>query len=649
MWTKSRIFQAVKYVFLVQILALFFFSIIRIAFIAVNFPEGTPFIFSDILHALVIGVRFDNHIASYISLLPLLSAVVISLFKRIKLKGFFRILNCYYYILYTIAFLIAVSNIRYFAFFGWHINIEAFSWFRFFDTTAGMLVDDKSNYPYLVMAPAFCALFIFTLKFLFKKYNPEIREYTDKAKKYLSYFATFILAVGICFIGMRGSFQRYVIKVSFASFSDIPFYNRIGNNALFNIVESIKQTRKNVDAEIIKNTDTDYALSYVTDELEISDNDTKHPINRNVTFSDNGTKLNVILVLMESMTLNNLSLEYNGRPLTPFLRELRDSSIYFENFYSAGIHTNNGMLASMYGYSPNFLQPCMNQPSDLYTGLPYWLKKHGYKTYTFVTSNPQYDNMNSFLLDNNIDRIYSQYDYPNDKIVTRFGVRDDYLFEYGTDFFNNNPDTEPFFAMFLTCSNHSPYSIPEKYSAYGADIDEQAIAYADDALKEFFEKAKETSWGKNSVFVFVADHGSPRINPSYDMAYFYNRIPCYIYSEAFKDKAKKYDVIGGQIDLFPTIMGMLQLDYVNNTLGVDLLEQQRKYIYFVSDEHLGCADKDYFYCYNINSKQEFLYKIGNTENIIDQNREKASDMRDYAVNMMKINNTAVKEKWINAE
>ena len=123
MWTKSRIFQAVKYVFLIQILALFFFSIIRIAFIAVNFPEGTPFIFSDILHALVIGVRFDNHIASYISLLPLLSAVVISLFKRIKLKGFFRILNCYYYILYTIAFLIAVSNIRYFAFFGWHINI----------------------------------------------------------------------------------------------------------------------------------------------------------------------------------------------------------------------------------------------------------------------------------------------------------------------------------------------------------------------------------------------------------------------------------------------------------------------------------------------------------------------------------------------
>ena len=649
MWTKSRIFQAVKYVFSVQIIGLIFFSIIRIAFIAVNFPEGTPFIFSDILHALAIGIRFDNHIASYISLIPLVSAVAVSLFERIKLKSFFRIINIYYFIIYSIAFLIAVSNIKYFAFFGWHINYEAFLWFKFFGTTTGMLVEDSSNYPYLLIAPAFCAVFIFTLIFFFRKYNPEIIEYKNKANKYLSYLAIFVLSAGICFIGMRGSFQRYVIKVSFASFSDIPFYNRIGNNPIFNIVESLKQTRKNIDVELIKNTDVDSALTFVTNELEITNNDTKHPLNCNVSFPDNSTKLNVVLVLMESMTLNNLSLEYNGRPLTPFLRDLRENSLYFENFYSAGIHTNNGMLATMYGYSTNFSQPCMNQPSDLYTGLPYWLKKHGYKTYTFVTSNPQYDNMNSFLLDNNIDRIYSQYDYPNDKIVSRFGVRDDYLFEYGIDFFNNNTDTEPFFAMFLTCSNHSPYSIPEKYSAYGADIDEQAIAYADDALKEFFEKAKETSWGKNSVFVFVADHGSPRINQSYDMAYFYNRIPCYIYSEAFKDKAKKYDVIGGQIDIFPTIMGLLQLDYVNNTLGVDLLREQRKYIYFVSDEHLGCADKEYFYCYNINSKQEFLYKIGNTENIIEQNGEKASAMRDYAVNMMKINNTAVKEKWINAE
>lgn len=615
MWFKSRIFQAVKYVFSVQIIALVFFSIIRIAFIAVNFPDDTPFIFSEIIHALAIGIRFDNHIASYISLIPLVSSVAVSLFERIKLKSFFRILNIYYFIIYTIAFLIAVSNIKYFAFFGWHINYEAFLWFKFFGTTAGMLVDDSSNYPYLIIAPAFCAVFIFTLIFFFRKYNPEIKEYKNKVKKTLSYCAIFVLSTGICFIGMRGSFQRYVIKVSFASFSDIPFYNRIGNNPIFNIVESLKQTRKNIDAELIKNTDVDSALTFVTDELGITNNDTKHPLNCNVSYSDNSTKLNVVLVLMESMTLNNLSLEYNGRPLTPFLRELRDSSLYFENFYSAGIHTNNGILATMYGYSPNFSQPCMNQPSDLYTGLPYWLKKHGYKTYTFVTSNPQYDNMNSFLLDNNIDRIYSQYDYPNDKKVSRFGVRDDYLFEYGIDFFNNNTDTEPFFAMFLTCSNHSPYSIPEKYSTYGADIDEQAIAYADDALKEFFEKAKQTSWGKNTVFIFVADHGSPRINPSYDMAYFYNRIPCYIYSEAIKEKAGKYDVIGGQIDIFPTIMGLLQLNYVNNTLGIDLLKQQRKYIYFLSDEHLGCADKEYFYCYNINSKQEFLYKIGNTVNI----------------------------------
>ena len=89
MWFKSRIFQAVKYVFSVQIIALVFFSIIRIAFIAVNFPDDTPFIFSEIIHALAIGIRFDNHIASYISLIPLVSSVAVSLFERIKLKKLF--------------------------------------------------------------------------------------------------------------------------------------------------------------------------------------------------------------------------------------------------------------------------------------------------------------------------------------------------------------------------------------------------------------------------------------------------------------------------------------------------------------------------------------------------------------------------------
>ena len=66
----------------------------------------------------------------------------------------------------------------------------------------------------------------------------------------------------------------------------------------------------------------------------------------------------------------------------------------------------------------------------------------------------------------------------------------------------------PFFASFLTVSNHGPYIVPEAYVSRADKPEEQIIAYADDALRQFVETAKQTDWGKNTLFVLVADHGA---------------------------------------------------------------------------------------------------------------------------------------------
>lgn len=635
-----------KYLIKVHIVALILLTAIRIAFVIINFPDNTPFIITDILHALAIGIKFDNHGLSYIQILPIVVSATAAFFKTINFKKIINAFRIYYSIVISIVLFLSVSNIKYYSFFGWHINYEALGYLKFFDTTAGMLFQDSQNYPYLILAITICILFIIAIKKIAKQSADYQSENTTIKQRIIVNVPMIVLAAGICFLGLRSSFQRYPLRVSFASFTDIPFYNRIGNCAIFNIYETYKQTKNDVDIVLINNTDVDSALNFVKTELSISNADSLKPLNRFTESEVNRPSPNVVLVLMESMTLRNLEYETNGIPLTPFMRSLRDSSLYFEHFYSAGIHTNNGIVASMYGYSPNFSKPCMNQPSDRYTGLPAELKRHGYQTYAFITGDPHFDNMNSFLRENNFDVIYSLADYPKGKIVNRFGVRDDYMFEYGTEKLQTINDN-PFFAFFLTCSNHSPYSIPDKYVSRYDNADDQAINYADDATKIFLENAIKTEWGKNTIFIFVADHGKPRGENIYDMVYYYNRIPCYIYSKLLEGKTQKFDKLGGQIDIFPTVMGLLGFDYTNNTLGVDLLKQDRRYIHFVSDEHLGCADKEFFYCYNIGSQQEFLYKIGNGENLINQYPEKAAEMKEYAVNMMKINNTAVKQRWIN--
>lgn len=78
-----------------------------------------------------------------------------------------------------------------------------------------------------------------------------------------------------------------------------------------------------------------------------------------------------------------------------------------------------------------------------------------------MTHESQYDNMNAFYRTNGYDEIYSQEDYPADKVVNSFGVQDDFLYEYAINKLNDK--SEPFFATLLSISNHPPYVIPDKF------------------------------------------------------------------------------------------------------------------------------------------------------------------------------------------
>lgn len=465
----------------------------------------------------------------------------------------------------------------------------------------------------------------------------------NQYKKYGIAIGLCVLLWGAVFCGMRGSFQRYPLRVSFAYFCSNPFYNKLGVNSLFNIIKSANHGRVGIPKELAS-IDEHEALAYVQQALHIVPTDTLRPLNRAVS----ATSLvegrpNVVLIFMESMTSANLERKGNGQWLTPYLRALRDSSIYFSHCYSAGIHTNNGIVGTHYGFVPNFAKTIMDVNADKYTGLPYYLQKSGYRTMCFVTGNPQYDNMNSFWRDNSIEDIYSLYDYPSEQVVNNFGVSDAYMFDYGLDKLTELSQTgQPFFASFLTVSNHGPFVVPEEYMSRGSEDAERIIAFADDALRQFVSAAQQTQWGKNTLFVLVADHGTSLQSP-YDMVLTYNTIPVFIFGAGLQPQ--RIDKTTSQIDVWPTTLSLLGIEYENNCTGVDVLSEDRPYAYFVSNEHLGVADTSYFYCYSINSQQEHLYRIGNGEDILTQEPERAKDMRTYGMNMLRVNLLAIDKHW----
>ncbi len=290
----------------------------------------------------------------------------------------------------------------------------------------------------------------------------------------------------------------------------------------------------------------------------------------------------------------------------------------------------------------------MRVPSDIYTGLPYALHQNGYNTFAFVTGNPQYDNMNSFFYDNNIERVYSLYDYPSSAAVNNFGVPDDYMFSFGLQQLAQRADTtqRPFFALFLTVSNHTPFVIPDAYRAKGGDEQQQIIAYADDALRTFMKQAQQTAWGGNTVFVLVGDHGNPTSTP-YDYNLQYNTIPCFFVGNDIADTTLTAPVL--QQDIAPTLLGLLGLPYTENTMGINALQHSRDYAYFVNNDHLGCTDGEWLYSYSINTQQEFLYRLGEegAKDYSVEEPQRIERMRCYAVQHQLINLLSVQNQWIN--
>ena len=259
----------------------------------------------------------------------------------------------------------------------------------------------------------------------------------------------------------------------------------------------------------------------------------------------------------------------------------------------------------------------------------------------FMTHESQYDNMNAFFRTNGFDEIFSQENYPSEKVVNGFGVQDDFLYDYALNHLKKqSAQTSPFFAVLLSISNHPPYVIPSYFQPKSKNIEEQIVEYADwsirqfihnagkiripndsktraggvlytdYALGQFLAEASKQPWFDNTIFVLLGDHGKLVGNPDSEMPQSYNHIPLMFYAPALLTAEEKEN-FGGQIDVAPTLLGMLRINYIQNNLGIDLLKEERPCMFFSADNMLGVKDTKHFYIYDTESKQEFNYNIHN--------------------------------------
>ena len=583
-----------------------------------------------IIQAFIMGIRFDIVISGYILLFPALILIIQDILcpKNSLIK---KIMFYWTFILFSIAFVISSADIPYFNQFYDRFSIGAFEWIESFGFVAAMIFQEPKYYLYIILFIILEVIFFLLLKRVF---NPK-KQNDVKINLYFNIFIS-LLFLFVMLIGIRGRVQKKSpIRIGTAYFCDHSFLNKLGLNPIFTLMRSYLDN-KDSSNEVLKIMDKDTAISNVRGYLNLTSNEYQSPIARYISPDTIlNTKPNIVLIIMESMSAAKMKRHGNQEDLTPFLDSLSNNSLYFENVYTSGKHTFNGVFSSLFSFPALYRQHTMKHIRK-YDGISSTLVEHGYTTTYFTTHDGQFDNVEGFLRANDFQNIISQSDYPKNEIKTTLGVPDDYLFRYSIPIINDlSNQNKPFFVTFMTASDHGPYYIPDYFTPKSQKTKQGIVEYADWSLKLFIKLCSEQEWFDNTIFVFVADHGAA-INAEYDIALNYFHTPLIFYAPKIIGAPGVCKEIGSQIDIFPTIMGLIKLPYVNNTMGIDLLKEKRKYAILNDDDKIGIIDTSYFCIMKLDDHKLSLYKYRNQDktNYFEQEKSKALDMENYAKSMM---------------
>ncbi len=300
-------------------------------------------------------------------------------------------------------------------------------------------------------------------------------------------------------------------------------------------------------------------------------------ISRHIDNPGKEKKLNVILISIESLSAKYLGVFGNKAKLSPFLDQLSKNSLFFTDFYATGTRTTRGLESITLSIPPTpgrSVVKRIGKEGDKWS-LGNIFKSKGYDTKFIYGGRGYFDNMNSFFSQNGYDGIVDQSTIPDDevKFSNAWGVSDEDLYEETLKQADLAYKTKkPFFFHLMTTSNHRPYTYPDnKIDIPSGDGRYGAVKYTDFAIKRFINWAKNKPWFKDTVFVVLADHCAGSAGRENLPVNKYH-IPLWIYSPEHI-KPQIITRRSGQIDVAPTLLGLLNMDYDSWFYGRDVLKQ----------------------------------------------------------------------------
>lgn len=313
---------------------------------------------------------------------------------------------------------------------------------------------------------------------------------------------------------------------------------------------------------------------------------------------------NVVILVLESFGKEFVGKLSGQETYTPYLDSLLGESMYYEFAFANGKKSNESIPAILASIPSLDATPYSASPygDNEIVALPSILKANGYSTAFFHGASNGSMLFDSFSKRAGMEFYFGRNEYPNDDHFDgTWAISDGYF----------NPWTAkkmselkpPFCSLLFNTSSHHPYFVPKEFQKFTKEGPQEicaSISYSDYALRLFFEEAKKQEWFENTLFVFVADHSPASTTPQYSLRNEMYRIPIGFYHPKGLIKPEKKSEIAQQLDVFPTILDLLNIKNTYYSFGSSLLQTTDKYAlaylegsyYYFEGEQMMIFSKD---------------------------------------------------------
>ncbi len=375
---------------------------------------------------------------------------------------------------------------------------------------------------------------------------------------------------------IRSTTDHRPVNPSYAVFSQDSMVNQLPLNSPYSLLYAIYEHRRDAHSKKVRYGSMADAevLNIILNEAGITPEQLVDPATPTLHYQKatqtREKPLNLVIVLQESLGADTVG-ALGGMDITPELDKLADEGIWLERLYATGTRSVRGIEAVISGFTPTAMVSVVklaDTQNNFFT-LGSLLEKQGYQTSFIYGGEAHFDNMRRFLSNNGFQTIIDQKDYDQVEFKATWGVSDEDLFNRAHEELIKAGE-QPFLSLIFTSSNHDPFEIPANRVSVENGPEgprKTAIKYADYALGQFIEKARASSYWKNTVFLIVADHPA-RLFAGNLVPVKRFRIPGVIIGDMIE--ARRVPGVTSQIDLLPTLLSLMGIDSKHPGIGRDL-------------------------------------------------------------------------------